>query len=153
ELGRFEEALAHFDQALRLRPDYAEAHNNLGIVYVKQGKLEEAIACFRQSLQERPSYPKAHNNLGNALIAQLRLDEALAHLQEALRLDPISPDAHMNLGIALLLLGNFEQGWAEYEWRWQCQVSPPRPFTQPRWDGSPLAGRTILLHAEQGLGD
>jgi hypothetical protein len=61
--------------------------------------------------------------------------------------------AHMNRAMAWLLIGDFERGWAEYEWRWQCKDTPERSFPQLRWDGSPLDGKTILLHAEQGLGD
>src|SRR5262249_23087139 len=72
---------------------------------------------------------------------------------EALRLKPDYAEAHMNLGMARLLLGNYEQGWPEYEWRWQCKPFRSRPLPQSLWDGSPLRGGTILLHAEQGLGD
>jgi hypothetical protein len=61
--------------------------------------------------------------------------------------------AHWNRALAWLLMGDYARGWQEYEWRWQRPQTPPRPFRQPRWDGSPLAGRTILLHMEQGLGD
>jgi Flp pilus assembly protein TadD len=153
DTGDFDGAMAHFGEALRMKPDYAEAYNNLGITYVKRGDIDSAVNLFRQSLQFKPNYPKAHNNLGNALMSRLELDEALGHLQQALALDPAYADAHMNLGMAWLLLGYLEHGWPEYEWRWHCQVSPPRPFSQPLWDGSPLASRTILLHAEQGLGD
>jgi Flp pilus assembly protein TadD len=153
DTGHMEEALACFQEALRLKPDYAEAYNNQGIAFAKLGKFEEAAAGFHRSLQLRPNYPKALSNLGNALAAQGRLDEAVPHYLEALRLEPYYADAHRNLGIAWLLLGNLEHGWPEYEWRWQCQSFPPRPFVQPLWDGSPLGGRAILLHAEQGLGD
>ena len=67
--------------------------------------------------------------------------------------DPQSASAHWNRALARLAAGDFERGWAEYEWRWRRPQTPPRPFRQPAWDGAPLEGRTILLWMEQGLGD
>jgi hypothetical protein len=81
------------------------------------------------------------------------LDDALVSYEEALRIRPDYAEAHWNRALAWLLVGNFEQGWAEYEWRWKEKHYPPRPFEQPLWDGSPLRDRSILLHADQGLGD
>src|SRR5205823_2279964 len=70
-----------------------------------------------------------------------------------LALNPDYPEAHRDRAMVRLLQGDLAEGWAEYEWRWRCKGLPPRPFRQPLWDGSALGGRTILLHAEQGLGD
>jgi tetratricopeptide (TPR) repeat protein len=155
EQGRLDEAAASFQQALRLRPDYADAHSNLGAVLKEQGRLDEALAAHRQALRLRPDHAAAHNNLGAALKEQARLDEAVVSFQQALRSKPNYAEAHLNLAMTWLLLGDFEQGWPEYEWRWKTREGAPlpRPFQQPPWDGTPLAGRTILLHAEQGLGD
>jgi hypothetical protein len=77
----------------------------------------------------------------------------LASFEETLRLRPDYPKARTNRAIAWLQMGDYERGWPEYEWRWQTEDFTPRSFRQPRWDGSPLEGRTILLHTEQGLGD
>jgi hypothetical protein len=82
-----------------------------------------------------------------------RIDEALQYYDQALRLKPDYAEAHKNRAIARLTQGDFDQGWPEYQWRWLCAEFTPPNFSQPRWDGSPLAGRTILLYAEQGLGD
>ena len=60
---------------------------------------------------------------------------------------------HTNRALTWLAEGDYERGWVEYEWRWKSQLAAPYRPTQPRWDGSPLDGKTILLHAEQGLGD
>jgi tetratricopeptide (TPR) repeat protein len=92
-------------------------------------------------------------NLGTAYKEQGRLEEAIASYDVGITLNPESASAHWNRALALLTLGDYERGFAEYEWRWQREASPPRPFDQPMWDGSDLVGRTILLHAEQGLGD
>jgi len=84
---------------------------------------------------------------------QGRLKESLTSYQIALWLDPRSASAHWNRSLAWLQAGDFEQGWSEYEWRWQRQKAKPHAFRQPLWDGSSLAGRTIALHVEQGTGD
>ena len=88
EQGKLEEAVASWQQALRLKPDDAEAHNNLGIVLQEQGKLEEAAASLQQALRLKPDYAEAHNNLGIVLKEQGKLEEAAASLQQAVRLKP-----------------------------------------------------------------
>src|SRR5262249_22476844 len=95
----------------------------------------------------------AHNNLGHALQVLGRAEEALASLQKALTLRPDYAEAHWNRAQVWLQQGNFEQGWPEHEWRLQLPEAGARPPAQPRWDGSPLAGQRILLHAEQDMGD
>jgi Flp pilus assembly protein TadD len=147
------EALSCFQEALRLRPDFAAAHNNRGLALHQQEKLVEAEASFREALRFKPDYAEAFHNLAITQEAQGKLEDAVAGYQEALRLRPDYPEAHHHLGMTWLLLGNFEKGWPECEWRWKRKEFTPPAFTQPRWDGSPLAGRTILLHTEQGLGD
>jgi tetratricopeptide (TPR) repeat protein len=150
---RHAEAEACYREALRLRPDYAEGHHNLGAALAEQGKLEEAVACFRAALRLRPDYVEACGNLGTALIALGKPDEAVAVHDLMLRLRPDNADAHLCRALACLLLGDWRQGWADYEWRWKCEEFCGLPYREPLWDGTSLTGRTILLHAEQGLGD
>jgi Flp pilus assembly protein TadD len=152
-LGRLDEAVASYQQALRLNPDYAEGHHNLGVALMEQGKLDEAVASYQQALRLNPNYVKAHHNLAAALHQLGRLDEALASYEQVLARDPRQADAHFNRSLIWLLRGEWERGWPEYEWRWQRTGGVPRSFRQPLWDGSPLEGKTILLHGEQGLGD
>jgi tetratricopeptide (TPR) repeat protein len=153
KLGRLEEAVASNKQALRLKHDDAEAHNQLGASLIECGRLAEALIHIHQAIRLRPDYPYAHNNLGIALADLGQLEEAVASYQEAIRLDPDCVEAHGNLAMAWLLMGNFEQGWPEYEWRFRNKDYPLPRFPQPAWDGSPLAGRTILLRTEGGRGD
>jgi tetratricopeptide (TPR) repeat protein len=153
EQGRLEEALAHVREALRLKPNFAEAYTNLGNALMEQGRLEEAAASHQEALRLKTNYSEGHSNLAVLLMEQGKLDEAAASHQRALALQPGSPAMHKNLAITWLLMGDFERGWPEYEWRWKCEEASPPPFPQPPWDGSDLRGRTILLHAEQGLGD
>lgn len=151
--GKRPEAAVCYRRALELRPSYAEAKNNLGNVLRHQGKLEDAEACLREALRLKPEYAEAYNNLAIILVKQERVDEAIENYRQALRLKPDYPEARKNLGLALLGKGEFAAGWPEYEFRWNTREMPPRKFTQPRWEGEPLHGKTILLYAEQGLGD
>jgi tetratricopeptide (TPR) repeat protein len=153
ELQRPEEALASLHEALRLQPRFAQAHCNLGNALSKLQRLEEAVLCYQQALRLQPDFAEAHYNLGNARHNLGYFQEALSCYAEALRLQPDHAEAHMNRGVTCLLLGDFERGWPEYEWRWRCEDTPAPAVKGTAWDGSPLAGRTILLWSEQGLGD
>jgi len=154
-LGRPAEAEASYREALRLRPIFPEAYNNLGAALRDLGRPAEAEASHREAVRLRPIFPEAHSNLGAALYDLSRPAEAEASYREALRLRPNYPEAHNNLGYALLLAGRLEEGWKECEWRWKTKIfsGAARYFLAPLWRGEAIGGRTILLHAEQGLGD
>jgi Flp pilus assembly protein TadD len=152
--GKLPEAEAACRQAIECSPEYAEAHDLLGIVLMEQGRLEEAVPCYHQALRLKPTLVGTPNNLANVYRDLGRLAEAEAGYQQTLRLRPGFPEIHKNLGELWLLQGDFARGWPAYEWRWQCSIEfALPPLAQPRWDGSSLAGKTILLHTEQGLGD
>ncbi|HYV34971.1 MAG TPA: tetratricopeptide repeat protein, partial [Gemmataceae bacterium] len=146
------EALDHFREALRLDPSYAEAHNNWGSLLREQGALEEAQAHYHEALRLKPELAEAYNNLANACRDKGNFAAALAAFDKALRLKPEFPEARWNRSLVRLLLGDFERGWPEYEWRWRPGHAW-RQLPHPFWDGSPLNGKTILLWSEQGLGD
>ena len=148
---RFDEAAEHFRRAVDLDPDAAEFHSNLGSVLQLQGKLDEAIRCHERALALNPSYAEAHNNLGLALELQGRIEEAQTCFDAALALKPDFAKARLNKALLELLSGDLPSGLLHYESRWE--ITPPRGFHQPQWRGEPLHGATILLHAEQGLGD
>lgn len=152
-LGWLDEAAGSYREALRLNPHYAGAHSSLGNVLRDQGFLEEAMLCYHEALRWQPRYAQAHYDLGIALKCLGRFPAADASFRSALRLKPNLAEAHTGLAMTLLLQGDFPQGWREYEWRWQTEDARPLSFPQDLWDGTPLEGRTILLHAEQGLGD
>lgn len=155
DLGRLGDALASCDTALRLDPIFAEAHCNRGRALKDLGRLDDALASCEASLCLKPDLAEALSNRGRALKDLGRLDEALAAYDAALRIRPDFAEAHYNLSFVHLLQGNYPAGWNKYEWRWRGGTKnlTPRSFTQPRWQGEILAERTILLHAEQGLGD
>jgi tetratricopeptide (TPR) repeat protein len=151
--GKFDEAVACCRRALELKPDFAEAYSNLGNALKDQGEPDEAVACCRRALQLKPDSAEIHCNLGLAFHDQGKLDEALACYRRAVELNPHYADGHASLAVNHLLRGDFQRGWPEYEWRWRTKHLSPRLFQQPLWDGCSLTGKTILLHAEQGLGD
>jgi tetratricopeptide (TPR) repeat protein/glycosyltransferase involved in cell wall biosynthesis len=153
ETGQLEDAIARYRQAIALKPDYVEAHQNLAVALQELYCFEEALIHNQRVVDLKPNFAEGYYNLGFLLRRLGRLEEAIAHYRHAIHFQPDFALAHKNLGHALLLQGNLLEGFAEYEWRWQQPNWAPRPFSQPRWDGSSLTGKTILLHAEQGFGD
>ncbi|MBI4937962.1 MAG: tetratricopeptide repeat protein, partial [Nitrosomonadales bacterium] len=101
EQGRLDAAIGSYREALAIRPDYAEAHNNLGVALSDLGKRDEAVVCYRKALAIRPGYAEAHNNLGVVLNDLGKHGEAANCYQRALALDPGFAEAHFNLGNAL----------------------------------------------------
>jgi tetratricopeptide (TPR) repeat protein len=155
EAGRTAEAIAADRRAVSLSPGDANARNNLAAALGAEGQYEQALLECREALRLQSELAEAHNNLGSILTAMARLDEAGASFRRALAISPDHASAHFNLALALLIGGNWPAAWPEYEWRWKCYslASSPRRFSEPQWGGEPLEDRTILLHAEQGLGD
>jgi len=156
DAGRLDEAEHSFRRAIALKPDFVDAHGHLGSVLQDQGKPEEAVACFEQALAIRPGYVKALNNLGNALVELGRFDEAAERFEQAIAAEPGNANAECNYGMLLLLRGDFERGLEKYEYRLSPDFAGAgnvRAFAQPKWDGTGLEGKTILLYAEQGAGD
>jgi len=150
-----DEAIGAFREAIALKPDFPEAHSNLGNMLKAQNQLPEAVAAYRRALELRPGYIEALNNLGNALHASGLSSEAIATYRRSQALQPAQGDAYFYESLVHLALGDLAKGFAEYEGRWKSDLrAGRRDFPQPLWLGEPaLTGRTLLLHAEQGLGD
>lgn len=151
--GRLEEAIACYRLAIQLDPQLAEAHYNLGTALSDQGDSRQAAEQYRQALRIRPAYPAALANLGAYLQEQGDETAALEHYEALLRLEPLAADAHYNRALILLSRGNWQQAWPDYEWRTRIANFPLHPRPEPQWDGTALPDRTLLIHAEQGLGD
>jgi tetratricopeptide (TPR) repeat protein len=112
--GRFDEAFAEYREAIRIKPDYAEAHNALGTALRDTRKADNAMAEYREAIRLRPDFAEAHYNLGCALSDKGRTDEAITEYREAIRLKPDYAEAHCNLGIALRDRGQLDDAIAEY---------------------------------------
>jgi tetratricopeptide (TPR) repeat protein len=156
ELHRDDEAVAVLSQALSLQPENPRIHNNLGNAFRGLSRLPEAQAAFRRAIELDPlGAAEPYNNLGTAQMDNHELDAAHASFRRAIELKPDYANAHMNRAMNWLLMGDFARGWPEYEWRWEAQpLRETRPPAQPpRWDGAPGGRHTVLLTAEQGLGD
>jgi tetratricopeptide (TPR) repeat protein len=151
-LDRHAEALASYNRALALRPDYVEAWNNRGNALRALTRYEAAIESYERALALQPDSRQARVNRGNVLQIVNRHEEALACYATVLASDPDHVDAHWNGSLCRLALGDFIQGWREFEWRHRLMA--PRGHVEPLWLGQEIeAGSTVLLHAEQGFGD
>lgn len=153
QAGQADVAVGLLEGAIRLRGNSPVYHNNLGEALRMLSRWDEAIAAYQQAIRLQPSFAEAHNNLGTVYQNQGRLDAALASYETAIACKPDYANAHYNRARTWISRGDFERGWREYEWRWQRTEFVRPVLRQPAWDGSPLAGRTLLVQCEQGLGD
>jgi tetratricopeptide (TPR) repeat protein len=155
KLGRLEEAVTHYDAVIAAQPAHAETHQNRGSALSNLGRLDDAIAAFDRALVLRPDYGKARIGRGAALAALNRHEEALAEYDSVLNTDKANADAEHNAALSLLTLGDYRRGFENYEARWLRSGMPRRrSLGKPLWLGEyPLTRKTILVHAEQGLGD
>ena len=153
---RWDEAATSYVRAIAAQPDLGQAHYNLGNALRALGRFEEAITSYDAAIALEADAAHAFNNRGLALQELQRSAQAIASYDAAIAIQANYADAYWNKAIELLLCGDFAQGWKLYEWRWQRDAftSRKRDFAQPLWLGdAPLVGKTVLLHAEQGLGD
>ena len=155
DLACAEEAEAAYRRAVQLNPNYAEAFSNLGAVLRDEGRLDDAIAACLQAIHLTGNFAEAHNNLATVLQEQGHRDQAIAAYRRALQINPDYAEAEYSEAALRLLRGDFEQGWPLFETRWKLRdmMRAKRAFPEPLWNGQPLNGRRVLIHAEQGLGD
>ncbi len=155
-LNRPEAALASFERALALAPGFLDAASNHAAALRALGRLEESLDACDRLLAAQPSNVGALVNQGCALRDLGRGAEALAAFERACQLGPGHVEAHWSLALQLLAEGRWAEGWPLFEWRWRRPDLLPLAgrFATPPWLGeAPIAGKTVLLHAEQGLGD
>ncbi|WP_181321685.1 tetratricopeptide repeat protein [Trinickia symbiotica] len=155
-LKRETEALESCDRAIMLNDRYAPAWFTRGRVLQRLHRYDEALVSYDHALVIDPSDKLAHFQRGNSLRSLMRHEDALAAYDRVLAMDPENIATNFTKAFVYLQTGDFERGWPAYEWRWrEDQVGTfKRVFAQPLWLGEEsIEGKTILLHAEQGLGD
>jgi hypothetical protein len=149
------EAIEEYDRAIELNPKKAALYGARGSALLNSGRLQEAADSLIQGAALAPNDPRMHSTLSSARFAQRQYDAAVEASRRAVAIDSRDVESHASLAFALLAAGQFEEGFREYEWRWRDAsfTEKPRDFERPMWDGSDPAGRTILVHSEQGFGD
>ncbi|HXQ47407.1 MAG TPA: tetratricopeptide repeat protein, partial [Caulobacteraceae bacterium] len=156
ERGAFAEAEATLRQALSTDGSSADAWHALGLLRSAQGETAAAEASFRRALELQPNFVAALINLGSLKAGLERFAEAIPFYDRALALAPEHAVGHWNRALALLTLGDYVAAWRDYDWRWRVPElvqSAEVKVLERRWRGEPAAGRIVLLHSEQGIGD
>jgi len=160
---RWGEALKSFQQAIALDDSRPEAWNNLGTSLQEFGRLEnrweyreQTEACYHRAIECQPKFFMAYNNLGKLHQDFHDIPKAIRCYRKAIDLQPNYAEAYFNLATAQLTLGDYRNGWKNYEWRFHrhdWQRIYPRRLSLPLWNGKAFSGRTLWVHSEQGLGD
>ncbi|WP_322047610.1 tetratricopeptide repeat protein [Paraburkholderia sp. J67] len=153
QMEQGEAALAYLTRLTQRYPLQAEVHYNHGTLLGQLRRYDEELAAYRRAITLKPNFVAAHTNLGVALRDLHRFDEALRQFKTALSIDANDPGARTNRAQTNLLLGQFEHGWREYEWRWRDGAMAHGFPDAQQWKGQALEGKTVLVHAEQGFGD
>jgi tetratricopeptide (TPR) repeat protein len=156
KLRRFDEALTSCERAIAIRPDYAQAYSDRGVILHELRRFAEALDSCDRALKIRPDDPDTYSNRGVVLQDLGEPAAALASFDRAIACSSNHAAAHFNKSLTCLLEGDLEQGWREHEWRWKTASGArdaARFAAKPWLGGESIAGKTILLHAERGLGD
>jgi len=151
--GQVREAADQYATAAQLNPESVELLYNWGTALSALGQVQEARRLFAACVQRDPMHVGARINLGAICQESGEWSDALEHYERAIQLDPQAADAHYNRGLIRLLHGDLSGGWQDFEWRDRVPDFPMRQPNLPRWDGTPSVDKTLLVHAEQGLGD
>ena len=152
-LRQYDEAIALCREALTARSNFGGAYLNMSIVLMELGRFEEAYEAAQKAGQHSPNEPEVYFLLNSINQRRRKEDESLAAMQKMLRKDPKNPRAHSEMGMLQLLLGNFEQGWPDYNSTYVVSGSAQRRFKRPEWKGEMRPDATLLLHIDQGVGD
>jgi len=154
-LGRAQEALATFDQLTSVEPGNPLFQHNRASLLIQFDRIDEAATIVERLLAQQPDAPPVLQLKSLILAGRGHLKEAIATCDRILARNPQAEESRYNRGIFKLRSGDFATGWADYESRWKrpgFRLASPAPNV-PTWNGEPLAGKSLLIFAEQGLGD
>ncbi len=155
DIGRYELAISEYDKAISLDPNYAEAWSNRGVTLLESKQYADAITCFDKAIVLAPKFAAAYSNKGLVLHALKDFDKAITQYDKAISLDPNYAEAYLNKSFSELLLGRYESGWKNFEYRWKLkEFDSERHAAVPRLCSlGSVAHKKILIWSEQGLGD
>jgi len=151
--GEFDNAIKGYKEILKDEPDNIMVLYHLGVGLSDTEKWDDAIHYLEQVIALQDNHAEAHNSLGHAHAGKLDFDEAIKSYDAAIAADQKYATAHFNRGCIKLKLGDYAEGWEEYEWRWKMPTFQPFSCPQPQWQGEDIKDKTILVHTEQGNGD
>ena len=154
KLDRTDEAVRVFQHVVKLSPRHKEAAQMCATLLVEAKRFDEAVVYYTLCAEIEPGRAEVYQSRGHCHQRRARYEQAIADYERALQLEPDNAHAQWNLSLVSMLMGKFEAGWAGREARWKAMGWVERSFTQPRWHGQKaIADRTILLHADEGMGD
>lgn len=153
DISQFDDAIKNMQKSIALNPTNINALFELATTYHMIDNSPACLSLYKKVLTISPNNLSALYNYGFTLKKMGDIEQALAIYDRVIKKDPNYAQAHFSRSLAYLTLGDFEKGWAEYEWRWKSYNETPNKYNSPLWDGSNPAGKTVLIYAEQGLGD
>jgi len=154
-LAKYEQAIDSYKELLKYKPDSVETYCNLGAAYSYSERHQESEDCYIKAAELNPNYPEAYYNRALLYARQNMTDKAIEYYEKSIQLDP-HPNKIFNLATSYLLKGDYEKGLYLYENRVKMEKYKPLripEFDKPKWDGTPLNGKTIYVYTEQGFGD
>ena len=151
--GELAQSIDAYRKCVALQAEFPNARYNLAVALGDAGNYAEASDWLKQVVDAEPERAEAHNSLGFVAMRQCQPEAAIVSFERAIAIDPNYAHAHRNLGMALMQKGEYERGFAEYEWRWNSAQARQSFGPHPQWDGRPIPGKTLLIYAEQGAGD
>ena len=151
--GKLLEAIAEYQECLKLQPNLTKAKYNLGVSFGDNQQYDAAIKVLQEVITTEPDNADARNSIAYAYSQRGELEAAIQHYEKAIDLDGSFAKAHFNLGMTLLKKGKFQRGFEECEWRWKTADFTPFKSPHPQWKGEDIRHKTLLVHTEQGAGD
>lgn len=153
KLDQLTDAIPVLQKVIEIEPACIDAYSGLGFILIKTFKPAQALPFFQRALELNPENAEAQGNMAIALQDLGKLNDAIVAYDKAIQLNPKNESIKWHRSLAFLLQGQFEKAWPDYELRLLNEVAPKRNFNFPRWDGSDIKEKTILVYAEQGIGD
>jgi TPR repeat/Glycosyltransferase family 9 (heptosyltransferase) len=155
KLGHYFDAILNYERAISLWPENAAFQCNLGSAYFEIARFDRAMKHYDRTLEMDPTIPEAQLNRANVFLREGKTEKSRDTYLKAIELRHEYPDAWLGLAVSNLKLGNYKEGWEQFEWRWKTDQLPPRNMGLPEWDGSAAQSpdQVILIYTEQGHGD